>query len=491
MKTAPEGYVEIEKYKQLESDFFYLKDELAQLKRMIFGAKSERFIPSEIDSSQLKLHFGEIQEEEAPKAEQKDVKFVTSPKKKKEKPVRALLPEHLERVTQIIEPESIPEGSVRIGEKITEILEYKPGRIYVRQIIRPKYALPDQQGVMNAELPVLPLPKANAGASLLSYIIVSKYVDHLPFYRIVRMFKRDGLSMAESTINGWFTETCNLLEPLYNSLKETLLNSDYIQADETPMPVLSADKKGSTHKGYFWVYHSPWDSVVIFDYQKSRSSEEPLKMLKDYKGTLQSDGYVAYENFANDPNVNLLACMAHARRYFEKALNSYKDLAEFAMLKIQELYHIEKIARENELSFEEIEKIRTEKSIPILNELYKWLIEKQPLLLPKSPIARAVNYTLNFWTRLKAYTQNGKYIIDNNLIENKIRPVAIGRKNYLFAGSHNAAQRAAMMYSLLGTCKIHDVNPQVWLTHVLNIIPDYKANKLYELFPQNFKMLDK
>ncbi len=487
MKTAPKGYIEIEKYEKLEADFLYQKEELAQLKRLIFGKSNERFTPSNPDAIQLQFDFGDLPElVEVEPAKETEIRIEKRKKPAKKKPVRENLPPHLRREKEVIEPENIPENAVKIGDKITEILEYQPGEIYVRQIVRPKYALPNQAGIINAEIPSLPLPKSNAGASLLAHLLIAKFVDHLPFHRIIKMFKRENIKLAESTVNNWYKNTCNLLEPLYNAMKTRLLVSYYLQADETPIPVLTSDKKGATHKGYYWVYYDPIHKLVIFDYQKSRGREGPDNFLGNFSGSLQTDGYSAYDHFEKIPHITLLGCMTHARRYFEKSLDSYRELAEFAMLKFAELYRIERAAKDNNLTISQIKEMRQKESLPILNQLKVWLIKNKDLVLPKSSIGKAIQYTINQWPKLIRYIEDGKYQIDNNLIENQIRPIALGRKNYLFAGSHESAQRAAMIYSLLGTCKQHNVNPREWLTYVLTVLPEHKANKLSELFPQNF-----
>jgi len=256
--------------------------------------------------------------------------------------------------------------------------------------------------------------------------------------------------------------------------------------DESPIPVQTSEKQGKTHTGYQWIYYSPHEKIVCFDYQKTRGREGPLIFLKIFIGAIQSDGYAVYNYFEILENIHLLACMAHARRKFEQALGNNKELAEHALSVFQKLYSIERQARESNLNYEEIRKLRIEKSVPILEEFEKWLKEKSIEVLPQSSIGKAISYTLNLWKRLIRYTENGKYQIDNNLVENSIRPMALGRKNYLFAGSNGAAQRAAMMYSFFGTCKINNINPLEWLTHALKVIPDSKLSKLEELLPQNF-----
>ena len=468
---------------KLQSENQYLKQQLDELKRMIFGSKSERFIPS--DDSQLSLF-----EQEKKKVEIQTEEISYSRKKaekEKQKAIRVKIPAHLPRVEEVIEPKNIEDGSKKIGEEITEILEYSPANVFVRKIIRPKYAKPQNEGVDIAELPTLPIPKGNAGASLLAFIMVSKFIDHLPYYRQIQIFKRQQLILSDSTINGWFNATSSLLEPLYDTLMKELLQSDYIQADESPIGVQDSHKTGTLHSGYQWVYRSPLKRLVLFKYHPGRGKEAPKAVLNDFSGTLQTDGYQAYKNMNTNGDIVHLACMAHARRYFDKALKNDQKRAGHVLKLMQGLYEIESKAREREISFETRYRYRQLYAKPILQELEEWLIENQLQTTPQSAIGKAIAYTKNLWKKLKAYIDDGKYDIDNNLIENAIRPLALGRKNYLFAGSHKAAQHAAMFYSFFATCKINNVEPLAWLTDVLNRIPDHKANKLSELLPQNWK----
>jgi transposase len=225
----------------------------------------------------------------------------------------------------------------------------------------------------------------------------------------------------------------------------------------------------------------------LFDYRKSRGREGPEELLKDYRGSLQADGYSAYESFEKKPGITLLACMAHARRKFDEALKNDKDRAAHVLELIQQLYMIERQAREEQLEYEQRKALRQEKSALVLQELHAWLKENITQTLPKSAIGIAIAYTLHLWPRLIRYLDDGKYEIDNNWIENSIRPVALGRKNYLFAGSHEGAQRAAIMYSFLGTCKINNIEPFEWLSSVLKRIPDHSIQRLEELLPGNLK----
>ncbi len=473
-----------EEYDKLRHDNLYLHQELEKLKRMIFGIKSERFVPA--DTSQLSMELGPTME---PPVETKteDITYTRHKADKEKGHARMEISPSIPRETIVIEPEEEVTNGRKIGEVITEVLDYTPGKLVVTRYIRPKYALPNEQGIMIGQLPSLPIPRGNAGAGLLAHLIISKFVDHLPFYRQVQMFKRQGVTLAESTINDWFRSSCDLLEPLYECLRKQVIKGNYLMADETPIDVLTENKPGATHKGYHWVYYSPVERMVLFDYRKGRGREGPEELLKDYRGALQADGYSAYESFEHKPNLTLLACMAHARRKFDEALKNDKIRAEHVLGLIQQLYKIERQAREEEMNYDQRKTLRQEKSAPILQELHTWLKENIIQTLPKSAIGQAIAYTLHLWPRLIRYLDDGRYEIDNNLIENSIRPVALGRKNYLFAGSHEGAQRAAIMYSFLGTCKINNIEPFQWLSTVLKRIPDHSIQRLEELLPQNLK----
>jgi transposase len=475
--------ISLAEYNAMKAEIEYLGRQLAELKRMIFGSKSERFI-SAVDPRQCLLF--ELPSAQEPAAIHEEITYTRTKPEDKKQPLRTEIPAHLPRKEEVIEPENIPAGAKKIGEAVTEILEYEPAQIYVRRIIRPKYLIQstdEQTNIIIAELPNLPIPKGNAGPGFLAQITISKFVDHLPLYRQAQIYKRNGLAIAESTLNGWFSATAMAIIPVHGALKKRVLSADYLMADETPIPVLTRDKPGATHKGYYWVYYAPVEKLVLFDYRKSRSREGPDEMLEHFNGYLQSDGYEAYTNLKNQANIILLACMAHARRYFDKARDNDPVRAEHALKMFQKLYAIERTAREEHLDAKAIKALREEKAIPVLTEMEIWLRLEVYNVLPKSAIGKAIAYTLNLWPRLVRYVEDGRFQIDNNLIENSIRPVALGRKNYLFAGSHEAAQQAAMIYSLMATCKINNVEPFEWLKNVLTILPDYPANQLHKLLP--------
>jgi transposase len=473
--------------KQLEEKVKYLQFQLDQLKRMLFGAKRERFV-SNADVNQMTLPF-EVPEETAKEPELEKVEYTRKKATRENHHGRLELPSHLPVEEVVIEPKESTEGLKCIGQEITSTLDYVPAKLFVRKYIRNKYAMPDGQGILIGELPVRPIEKGIAEAGLLSNILVDKFVDHLPLYRQIERFKREQVRIPATTIDSWITQTSNLIEPLYEHLKKLVLGQGYLQVDETPTKVLDhKNKSGKTHQGYHWVYNAPLQNAVFYDYQQGRGREGPTKLLQNFSGYLQTDGYSVYEMFAKRPRITHVACMAHARRKFEQALDYDAQKAGWVMVKIQELYAIEREAHNASLSPAQRKKLRLDRSLPIMNELGKKIAEMNKSAIPKSPMGVALNYTIQRWDNLLNYLYDGSLEIDNNWVENAIRPNALGRKNYLFAGSHEGAKRAAIFYSFFGTCKKNNVNPYLWLKKVLEVIPTYPANKIGDLLPQNLKL---
>jgi len=469
---------------QLKQEVEQLKSQVKEFQRLIFGSKSERFVSSIPSDIQIDLFAGAPTKNEEPLKQQQISYTRNLSSKKKQKPIRSQLPAHLPRIEEIIEPQVIVPGSKKIGEEVTEILEYNPANIYVRKIIRPKYALADNAKIIIADLPSLPLPRSNAGASMLAYIAVSKFIDHLPFYRQIQMFKRQKLYISQSTMSDWFSSMCKVLELLYQELqKEVLENTDYLQADESPIGVQDSHKKGTLHNGYMWLFRNPKNKLVLFTYNKGRSREAPEKILANFTGTLQTDGYKVYQVLRTQGEITLMGCMAHARRYFEKALSNDKQRAEYVLELMQQLYVIERKAKERQVNDATKRRYRQLYAKPILEKLELWMKEASFKVLPKSAIGKAIAYTQNLYPSLKRYIQDGKYEIDNNNIENAVRPLALGRKNYLFAGSHQSAQNIAMMYSFFASCKANEVNPFHWLKDVLTKMPDQKVENIKQFLP--------
>jgi transposase len=489
-----------------------LKFELEQLKRLIFGQKSERFIPAQTlaAADQLSLF------QEAPPMPQQtapEMETITYQRRKslpKDHPGRNPIPEHFPVEVVTLEPEEDVSGLVKIGEERTEIVEYTPASLVKKIIIRPKYAQPLEDGstqVFIASLPARPIEKSYASASLLAHIITAKFVDHLPFYRQAKRFRRDyRWELSESTLGEWFLACCDLLQPLYEWMVRQALGSPYLQADESRIQVLSherTDEKGKpllpdkvpkdnqagkSHRGWMWVVHAPLLRLVIFHYHKGRTQQAALDLLDNFKeGYLQVDGYDAYDPIAARPGVKRIGCWAHTRRKFFEALKNDPARAGHALGVIQQIYAHEDHCRH--LSPEERKAYRDKHTRPLMDGFKYWLDEQAPFVTPKSPIGQAFTYAQNQWPNLYAILQDGRLELDNNLIENKIRPLALGRKNYLFAGSHDSARRIAMMYTFLGTCAANEVNPYEWLKSTLEKIPTTKLSELHTLVP-GYKSLD-
>lgn len=476
-----------EQKSSLEEKNKFLEFQLAQMKRMLFGVKRERFI-SNIIVGQLTLPFEGIEEIPEPKVATEQITYSREKAKKSNHPGRLDFPAHIPVEEIIIEPEQSTAGLVCIGQEITKELDYTPAQLIARHFIRNKYALPNGEGIIIGKLPSRPIEKGIAGAGLLSNILVEKFVDHLPIYRQIERFKREDIKLPASTIDSWITQTADLVKPLYDRLVKLVLEQGYLQADETPIKVLDKDKKGTTHQGYHWVYNAPLQNAVFFDYRPGRGREGPAELLKNFTGYLQTDGYNVYDWFAMQPGITHVGCMAHARRYFEKALDYDEEKAGQVLNKIQAIYAIERKAREENMQASQRKELRLNESLPVMNELGKLIAILQKTAVPKSPMGVALEYTSKRWDILSNFLYDGSLEVDNNWIENAIRPNALGRKNYLFAGSHEGAKRAAIFYSFFGTCKKNNVNPYQWLKKVLQVIPDYPANKLIDLLPQNLQL---
>ena len=469
---------------ELKASVTLLKHELDQLRKMIFGSRQERFIDDNANTSQLTLLMLAEEVQASPVTGAQKITYTRSnatTTKLAAQPVRMKLSDHLERQVIELEPLDKTDGAKKIGEEVTEELDYIPGHFFVRRFVRPRYV--QDETIIIADLPCRPLPKAIAGAGLLAQIVIDKYVDHLPLHRQQQRFSRDGLNIPYSTITDWVSSTCTLITPLYEALTKKVLQSPYLHADETPLKVLDKDKKGSTHRGYYWVYHNSLDDLVFFDYQQGRGREGPQQILEGFTGYLQTDGYSVYNIIEEKTDATLLHCWAHGRRKFHESVQSDPGQASHALTLIGKLYEIERQAKQENLSVDQIKKLREKKSIPVLDELKEWMTQAYMNAKPKSPIGKALAYCLERWDKLVIYTTDGRLNIDNNPVENSIRPVALGRKNYLFAGSHEAAQRSAMLYSLLGTCKLHGINPFEWLRDTLQKINDYPINRIHELLP--------
>lgn len=476
--------VEIENI-ALKKEIASLKSEIKSLKRLIYGAKKEGF-KSDISTQQLGLFAAspnQVANSDESASKAKDNSAPTSkpkPKKSRKGISRNRFPDSIRREVTIIEPDDI-EGKTLIGEDVTETLAYQPAVLFVKQIKRPKYADPKNpdEGILQAPIPARTVPKGMVDESLIAQIIVEKIQFHTPVYRFAKKLKQIGIDfIGPNNLNNWFHKGAESLLPIYELMKSQVLKQTYIQADETPILVLTKNKKGATHRGYVWAYHSPEIKTVFFNYNASRGKKAADAILAKYKGDLQVDGYNVYELIAKNKPIQLHYCMAHARRKFFEAKEIAPEIAHHFLEQVQQLYQIERQAREQNLGHKQRQKLREELAAPILVKLAQWLKEKQqdPSILPSTPIRKAIDYAYTRWKGLSSYVHNGKIEIDNNLIENTIRPIALGRKNYMFAGSHNAAQNLAVLYSIVGTCEKNNINPFKYLKWLLKKVATNKVN---------------
>ncbi len=486
-----------EAYEALVLKYDAVMQELAVLKKMVFGSKSERFIPTDDSKVDPQLSL-ELDAETIAQCKITDATIFTVTRTKTEvirnapkaHPGRMKLPEHLRREIIILQPDTDVTGLKKIGEEVTEILDFIPGELYVKQYIRPKYVVPvndTDNTVITASLPERIMEKCMAGEGLLAQIAVDKHVDHLPLHRQSQRFQRAGVIIAQSTICGWMKVVLIHLTALYELHKKLVLSTGYLHVDETTIKVLDEDKKGKAHLGYYWLYFNSEEKIVLFDYRRGRDHEGPDDILKDFQGHLQTDGYAAYDHFEKRPGIIMLGCMSHARRKFYDAGENDKERSEHALIMFGKLYALKRRIAEEGLSKDETLKLRQEEAMPVLKDLKEWMLLQYPKVLPQSPIGKAISYFLKRWDKLIVYTTDGSLKIDNNPVENAVRPVAIGRKNYLFAGSHDAAQRAAMIYSLFATCRYHQINPYDWLKDVLERLHLYTTSNMADLLPQNWK----
>lgn len=527
LKSERTGEMTVEEQQRvdrIENENIVLKDENASLRerlaeaqrkldkytRMLFGQKTERLrLPERPADLTGTLFEQEIAPEEqarldseAAKAvaeQEKSVVHVAAHDRKTRKPIDT---SKLDVEEEHLYPDlDNAEDYTEMEPEVTDSLVLAPRRMYIRRVIRHKYVLksrlqaedPDRRAFEIAPLPPAPLHKCMADASVLADIIISKYVYHLPFYRVIESYKELGVSISASTVNDWFKAVVGKLKPIYDLLMAHVLACDYVQVDESTLPVIDNERHKAV-KGYTWSVVNVMTGDRFFFYEcGSRSARVAMGLLKDFKGAIQSDGYVVYEHFEGMKGKILLGCWAHARRKFFEARSENSLLADEALFYIGELYAVEREAdkldeEDKKPDYDRRRAMREKKAYPEIKKFEKWMeaaISKCP---PKSLMETAISYTYRILKKLSIYVTDGRYKIDDNMVENSIRPLAVGRKNYLFCGNDDAAQRAAVTYSLLATCKAHGVDERKWLEDVLRRIPEYElGRKSYEdLLPGNW-----
>ena len=515
LQSQIEGYEDFEKervsyQKQLgEKDvqILSLQQQVDYLKRKVWGKSSEKFIQPEAQLRILDFDGLDLLPEEKELAanaqveiEEFKAKSLIKKEKTKTQPIRKPLPENLPRKEVHLYPEGMDKDAinpaiwVELEPEVTEVLEREPAQFFVTRIIRHKFVLKDKSQniaspVVTATMPALPISRSYAGATLLADLSIDKYVNHLPFYRQLQMFQQLGISIPAATVNGWHQEVADLMRPVYYRIREMVLQSDYIQSDETTIPIIN-NEKHKTVKGYLWMVRAVMEDLVFFHYdQGSRAQKVALELFRDYQGVIQSDGYAVYDMYETKKGVLPIGCWAHCRRKFTEALTEDKARAEYALEQIGLLYAVERRADEENLSYEERSDLRSRLSYPIMVVFEKWMVSEYPKVLPKGRIGKAIHYTYNAYHKLTRYHLDGRLKMDNNLAENAIRQVAMGRKAWLFCGNHDAAEDAAIMYTMFGCCKAHGVNFRDWLVYFLNHVHDYDndySKNLDELLPQNY-----
>jgi len=465
-----------------------LKSELDKLRRHLFGSKSEKRDGHSGENQLGLFELGTTQAVQEELSESVSITEKPSPKKRAKGTGRMTLPEELRREEIVIEPSESTQGCTKIGEEVTEVLEVVPASFYVKRYIRPKYARPNGEGILIGTLPDRVIEKGIPSESVIALMTVDKYVYGMPLHRQIDKYSKMGVRIPASSASDWILRGWDHLRPLWELLRLIVTSQKYLQVDETPIKVLDRDHKNGIHQGYMWLYHAPVDRLVLFDYRKGRDQSGPKEMLADFKGIIQTDGYKVYDSlYGNHPDIHLTFCMAHARRYFVDALKDDEGQANYVLDEIQKLYLLEGQMRDEAMGWEQRTQLRKKHAEPILESLGKWLEERQYSYRPKSPMGKAIAYAHTRWSGLGAYVLHGQMEIDNNLVENAVRPLAVGRKAYLFAGSHQAAEMTAAMYSFMASCKKNHLNEFDWLKDVFERIQSHKQKDLYQLLPSNWK----
>jgi transposase len=463
-----------------------LRFEIACLKRIKYGRSSEQL---DRELTQMQLSIEDLEASLAAKPPE----MRPAPKEQPEKPVRRPLPQELPREEIVHEnPCRCPAcgGQLRqLGEDVSEMLEYVPGRFKVIRHVRPKLSCSACQKIVQPQAPSRPIERGLAGPGLLAHVLVSKYADHLPLYRQSQIFAREGIDLDRSTLADWVGGASTLLEPLVNTIGRYVLGTYKIHGDDTPVPVLCPGRR-TTKEGRLWSYvrddrpaGSEDPPAVFFRYSPDRKGERPRMHLANFTGVLQADAYAGFDRLYGE-KIKEAACWAHVRRkFYDIHVSLASPIALEALERIGRLYQIEEEIRGR--SPDERQAVRQARAGPELESLHEWLHKTATTLSKKSELAKAIRYALSNWVALTRYRDDGRLEADNNAAERALRAVALGRKNWLFAGSDDGGERAAAIYTLIGTAKLNELDPQGYLRHVLESIADHPINKIEELLPWN------
>lgn len=462
---------------------------IEKLRRMQFGRRSER-----LDGDQFELALEDLDGDIARVQEAAPVIAMD----REARPKRNPLPDHLPREDRVLDIDHAActccGGPLHaVGESVSEMLDWIPAQLRVIRTIRPKYACRTCERIMQHEAPERVIAGGLATPALLAQVLVSKYCDHTPLYRQSQIFARHGVDLARSTLAGWVGGACWWLEALHDRLAKNVLASDYLFADDTPVPVLDPGR-GRTKTGRLWVYareQRGWDGTeppaAIYMFSPDRKAERPAGHLASYKGVLHVDGYAGFETLTKAGNIKLAACWAHTRRkFYDVAQATGSPIAEEALRRIRDIYMIEADVRGRSPPHRRAE--RRSRSKPLVAALRVWLEQQLPLIPGASDLAKAIRYALSRWDGLSRFLNDGRIEMDTNPVERAIRPVSLGRKNHLFAGSDGGGSRWAVVCSLVETCKLNGVEPYAYLANVLQRMVDgHPVNRLDELLPWHWK----
>lgn len=484
-----------------EQQYDILLEQIRLLRAQIYGPKSEKIVS---DSGAVQPSLFDMPEPIGLEPEPAKIEISGHTRKKRG---RRPLPEHLPRIEVI---HDIPETEkicacgcalTRIGEETSEQLDIIPARIQVIRNIRPQYACRNCEGVEDPSgkavkiAPVHPqiIPKSIVSASLLAAILAGKFVDHNPFYRQEKQYLRIGVEISRTSMCQWAMQAASSCQPLLELFHKQGIAGFLLNIDETSLQVLQEPGRSPTSKSFMWLFRggSPESPVLIYEYHASRSGDAARKFLQDYKGFVQTDGYSGYDFLDFMEGIIHLGCWTHARRKFTdvtKAMgkNHIPGAADKALEYISRLYQLEREARQKKLSTEEVYRMRQEQSMPIVVDFKKWLIQQSALTPPKGLLGKAIGYALRQWKRLENYLKDGRLTMDNNLVENGIRPFVVGRKNWLFSGTPEGAAASATLYSLIETAKANGLEPFSYLRYIFNALPVAKSPEDYQaLLPWN------
>ena len=493
LDIAPEDPVELRAVNRLLADEVKaLTLKVEQLQHQLSGHNRNRFGSKSEGLDQLNLTFQEDEQiAEAAEAQSTPSKADRPPRQHSRKP----LPEHLDRNTQTLSPGEECRrcgGALKtLGEDVTEELEYVPGRFMVNRIVRPRMACACCEAIVQSPLPSRPIDRGRPGPGLLAHVLVSKYSDHLPLYRQSQIFAREGVDLDRSTLADWVGRSTSLLEPLADAIGRLARQGEVLFADDTPVKMLAPGSK-KTKTARIWTYvrdERPWSGqsppCVWYQFTVDRKGAHPVSHLSGFRGWVHADGYSGFNGLFGDDKAGEMACMAHVRRKFVDVFASQGSaIAEEAIRRIAELYAVEKEARGKPPN--ERVSLRQSKSKPVFDDLEEWLHAQLPRISGKSPLAQAIRYALGRMPKARPYLDNGSLSLDNNSAERAMKPVAIGRKNWMFAGSEGGGKAMAIAFTLIETAKLNGIDPQAWLTWVLGRIADHKINRLDELMPWSY-----